>query len=103
MGRRRDGVTIVAAEEYERTLKGGREIKSGVSVSLTGCPLSKVTDHNSVRVFPLQSVCRPGRYKSHVLDHGREMSNKDTHTDFICVPITSHLVGAEWQVVKRWR
>lgn len=69
IGRRGDSITVITAEEYERTLKGGGEIKSSMCVSLTGRPFSKVTDHHTVCVLPLYCVRRPGRYS------GRNRSN----------------------------
>lgn len=62
IGRRGDSITVITAEEYERTFKGGGEIKSSMCVSLTGRPLSEVTDHHTVCILPLHCVRRPGRY-----------------------------------------
>lgn len=61
IGRGGDSITVITAEEYERTLKSGGEIKSSMCVSLTGRPLSEVTDHHTVCVLPLHCVRRPGR------------------------------------------
>lgn len=62
IGRCGDSITVITAEEYERTFKGGGEIKSSMCVSLTGRPLSEVTDHHTVCILPLHCVRRPGRY-----------------------------------------
>lgn len=69
IGWRGDSITIITAEEYERTLKGGGEIKPSMCVSLTGRPFSKVTDHHTVCVLPLYCIRCPGRYS------GRNRSN----------------------------
>lgn len=64
IGRRGDSITVITAEEYERTLEGGGEIKPSMCVSLTRRPLSEVTDHHAVCVLPLHCVRRPGRYRN---------------------------------------
>jgi hypothetical protein len=56
-----DGIAIVPAEEDDRTLKGGSKVEAGMGVPLTGCPLTKVTDDNSVGVGPLGCIGCPHR------------------------------------------
>lgn len=62
IGWRRNGVTIVAAEEYQGAFEGSREVESGVSVPFTGRSLSKITDDSAVHVFSLECVCGSGSY-----------------------------------------
>lgn len=51
-----DGVTVVPAEKYDGALKGGSKVEACVGITLTGCTLPKVADHNTVGVLPLDGV-----------------------------------------------
>lgn len=51
-----NGIAIVPAEEDDRTLQGGSKVETGMGIPFTGCPLTKVTDHNPVSIGPFGSI-----------------------------------------------
>ena len=48
VGGGRDGISIVATEEYERAFQSGREVEAGMGVSLASGSFSKVADDRAV-------------------------------------------------------
>jgi len=56
LGGGRDGVTVVTAEEHDRSLKGSGEVQTGVEITFGGSTLTEEANNDLVRLGLLKSI-----------------------------------------------